>query len=98
MTPSPAIAAVAARLADADADSGGSGSGLLLGEDFFPWMVLAFGAAMVVGNVMAMVRPPAPDGARDLGEPRERPPVGRSVVLIVLGLVAAGWGLASLIA
>jgi len=64
-------------------------STLLLGDDFFPWMILAFGAAMVVGNVLALVRPPAD------GSPA---PVGRAAVMIVVGLVAAGWGLASLLA
>jgi hypothetical protein len=58
---------------------------LFLGENFFPWLILAFGAAMVVGNVLALVRPR--DG--------ERPPVARSVVMIGVGLVAAVWGIAS---
>lgn len=34
---------------------------LFLGEDFFAWMVLAFGAAMVVGNLLALLRPPSRD-------------------------------------
>lgn len=70
---------------------------LFLGEDFFPWMVLALGAAMVIGNVLALVRPPAgvaDDGERD----RPGPPLGRTVVFIVGGLVAAAWGIASLVA
>ncbi|MDQ2678327.1 MAG: hypothetical protein M3Y51_06245 [Actinomycetota bacterium] len=81
---------------------------LFLGEDFLPWMVLAFGAALVVGNVLALVRPPNPDGSRSRSgaaddvppadEPMERPPMARTVVMIVVGLVAAGWGLASLLA
>jgi hypothetical protein len=86
---------------------------LFLGEDFFPWMVLALGAAMVVGNVIALVRPPSASsdeagsgGARSGGagtgagvDPKERPrpPVGRAAVMIVIGLVAAGWGTASLL-
>ena len=71
---------------------------LFLGEDFFPWMVLALGAAMVVGNLIALVRPPSPDA--DAGAPsteRPRPPVGRAAVMIVVGLLAAGWGAASLL-
>ena len=40
---------------------------LFLGEDFLPWMVLALGAAMVVGNIAALTRPPDPqDGAAPL--------------------------------
>ena len=66
-------------------DGGGT---LFLGDDFFPWIVLALGAAMVVGNVLALIRPPADGG---------RPPVGRAVVMIVLGGVAAAWGIASLL-
>lgn len=69
-------------------DAGGT---LLLGEDFLPWMVLALGAALVVGNVAALLRPPQ---GRDASE---RPPLVRSVVMIVVGAVAAVWGLASLL-
>jgi len=61
---------------------------LFLGRNFFPWMILAFGAAMVVGNVLALVRPPA-DG--------RRAPVGRVAAMIALGLVAAVWAVATLV-
>jgi hypothetical protein len=60
---------------------------LFLGDKFFPWMILAFGAAMVVGNVVALVRPPG-DG--------ERAPVGRAAAMIAVGVLASIWGLASL--
>ncbi|MFV0315842.1 MAG: hypothetical protein ACK5O2_02630 [Microthrixaceae bacterium] len=66
-----------------------------LGADFFPWMILAFGAAMVIGNVLAMLRPPRTSGGS--GEAPHRPPLGRSVVMIVVGLAASAWGLASLL-
>ena len=66
---------------------------MFLGEDLLPLLVLALGAAMVVGNGLALVRPPA--------QPREgelsRAPAGRSVVMIVIGAVAAVWALASLL-
>ncbi|MCP4435242.1 MAG: hypothetical protein GY812_07055 [Actinomycetia bacterium] len=98
-----------------------TGAGLLaqddfeffLGEDFWPWMILALGAALVVGNVLALVRPPADVRGGSAGNARkagdkgsrgggsvaaERPPLARSVVLIVLGLAASAWGLASLLA
>lgn len=67
---------------------------LFLGEDFLPWMVLAFGAALVIGPLLALVRPP-----RDAegGGPVERPPVARTVAMIVIGAVAAIWGFASLV-
>ena len=64
-----------------------------LGEDFWPWMILAFGAAMVVGNALALLRPPAGEDAGG-----RRPSMGRAVVLIAVGLAAAAWGLASLLA
>jgi hypothetical protein len=89
--PSPLLANLwnAALLAQ-DGDEGQ----LFLGEDFLPWMVLAFGAALVIGPLLALVRPPRPaegDG------PAERPPVARTVAMIVIGAVAAIWGFASLV-
>lgn len=71
------------------------GTEFLLGEDFFPWIILAFGAAMVVGNVLALVRPPTDDLADS--EARTRPPLTRTVVMICFGLAAAVWALASLL-
>ena len=82
-------------------------STLFLGEDFWPWMILAFGAAMVVGNLLALLRPPPgemdgaqpPPATSQSGEQqRVRPPLGRAVVLITVGLAAAAWGIASLLA
>ena len=72
---------------------------LLLGDDFFPWIALAFGAAMVVGNVLALLRPPKTgrEGARSDRTANERPPMARVVAMIVLGVVVGGWGLASLV-
>lgn len=79
-----------ALLAQADGDAQ-----LFLGEDFLPWMVLAFGAAMVIGPLLALVRPPAP--SEDGEATPQRPPLGRTVAMIVIGAVAAVWGLASLL-
>lgn len=69
---------------------------MLLGEDLelLPWLVLALGAAMTVGSVLALVRPPARPRDGDL----ERPPLGRSVVYALIGVVASIWALGSLIA
>lgn len=66
---------------------------MLLGDDLLPLLVLAFGAAMVVGSGLALVRPPVhkEEGALD------RAPVGRSVAMIVVGGIAAIWALASLL-
>ncbi len=62
---------------------------VFLGKDFFPWMVLALGAALVVGNALALLRP-KPDAGP--------PPLGRALAMIGLGLVASVWGVASLVA
>jgi hypothetical protein len=67
---------------------------VLLGDDLLPLLVLALGAAMAVGSALALVRPPA---KRDDGAV-ERPPLGRSMVMIAIGAFAALWALASLVA
>jgi hypothetical protein len=67
---------------------------MFLGEDLLPWMVLALGAALAGGTLLALVRP-RPEGKE--GE-LDRPPLGRSLVMIALGTIAAIWGLASLLA
>jgi hypothetical protein len=66
-----------------------------LGDDLLVYLVLAMGAALVAGNVAAIVRPP--DRARAEGE-LERAPVTRSLVMAGIGLVAALWALVSLLA
>jgi hypothetical protein len=73
-------------------------------SDFFlfdgqllPWLLLAFGAAMVVGNLAALVRPPAPEPGELGGRAGERPPLGRTLVLVIIGAVAAIWAVASLV-
>ena len=71
----------AARLAD-----------VFLGNDLLAWLILALGGALFAGNVMALVKPPPPKEG-DLA----KAPIGRSVLMGVIGLVAAVWALASLI-
>jgi hypothetical protein len=66
---------------------------VLLGDDLLPLLVLALGAAMVLGNVMAIVRPPRETKEGEL----ERAPMARSLGMAALGLVAAIWALASLL-
>jgi hypothetical protein len=68
--------------------------GAFLGDDLLSWLVLALGAALVVGNLAAIFRPP--DRAHSDGD-LARAPVARSVVMAAIGLVAAIWALASLI-
>lgn len=62
-------------------------------EDLLPLLVLALGAAMVVGNGLALFRPPRAAKEGDL----ERAPVARSLVMVTVGLLAATWALASLL-
>ena len=65
---------------------------LFLGENLLAWLLLALGGALVVGNGLALVRPPREARKGELA----RAPVGRSVVMGVVGLVAAIWALATL--
>ncbi len=64
----------------------------LLGDDLLAWLTLAFGAALAIGTGLALVRPRVDES----GTPLPRPPLARSLVMIVVGAVAAVWGLASI--
>jgi hypothetical protein len=65
-----------------------------LGEDLLAWLVLALGAAMAVGSVLAIVRPPTEARQGDLA----RAPLSRSLVMAAVGAIAAVWAIASLLA
>ena len=67
---------------------------VLGGPDILAYLVLALGAAMAVGSVLALVRPPEARQEGDL----EQAPVARSLLFVALGLVAAVWAIASLVA
>jgi hypothetical protein len=67
---------------------------MFLGEDLLAYLVLAIGAAMAVGSIAALVRPPETRNEGDL----ERPPLGRSIAFAAVGAAAAIWALASLVA
>ena len=66
---------------------------VFLGDNLLPLLVLALGSALLVGNVMALVRPPSQPKTGEL----KRAPVGRSLVMALIGLVAAVWALGSLV-
>lgn len=66
---------------------------MFLGEDLLAWLVLALGGAMAAGSLMALVRPPEQPRDGELATA----PVARSVVMIVVGAIAAIWALASLV-
>jgi hypothetical protein len=63
-------------------------------------LLFAIGAALFVGNLLALVRRRAAVSPGD-GEDSDalpRAPVGRTVAFMALGFVVAFWGLASLLA
>lgn len=68
---------------------------MIFGENLLALIVLALGAALAVGNALALLRPRTPDqvGAGEL----DRPPLGRSLFMIALGSLAAIWAIASLL-
>jgi hypothetical protein len=66
---------------------------VFLGKNLLPLLVLAMGGAMFVGNVLAIVRPPA--ALKDGDLPRAL--VRRSLFMAVIGLVASVWAIASLV-
>lgn len=67
---------------------------MFFGEDLLVWLVLALGGAMVVGNLLALLRPARQQ--RREGD-LERAPLLRSLAFILVGLVAAVWAVASLV-
>lgn len=80
---------------------------MLGGPEIITFLLLALGGALAVGNIAALINPDGPRkrqaGRRDIppppGAPDEpaTPKVGRSVVMIAVGLVIVVWAIASLI-
>jgi hypothetical protein len=66
---------------------------MLLGDDLLAWLVLAMGGALFVGNLLALLKPPARPKPGEL----TRAPVGRSLMMTLLGGVAALWAIGSLL-
>jgi hypothetical protein len=67
---------------------------MFLGKDLIVWLLLALGGALFVGNVMALVKPPAAPRAED---DLERAPRSRSIVMAAIGFVVAIAALAALV-
>jgi len=63
-----------------------------LGEDILVWLMLAVGGALAFGTGAALIKPKENVGDDEL----ERPPLGRSLLQIGIGLVVVIWALASL--
>lgn len=65
----------------------------LLGDNFFAWIILALGGALLVGNVLALVRPPEKARSGSL----EQAPRGRTIAMAALGGLLVLWGLGTLV-
>lgn len=65
-----------------------------LGDNLVVLLVLALGGALAVGNVLALVKPRENPETGKI----ERPPLGPSVAMIVVGSIATVWALISLVA
>jgi hypothetical protein len=74
------------------AAAGSSSNDFIGGPNLLQYFVLALGVALVVGNTLALIRPPAESRKGEL----TRPPMGRSITMIVVGLIAAVWAIATL--
>jgi hypothetical protein len=61
-------------------------------------LLVAMGAALFFGNLLALVRRRAPAAGPEDGNSLPRAPLARTVAYLVIGLVVALWGIASLTA
>ena len=66
---------------------------MFLGDNLLPYLVLALGGALLVGNGMALLRPPPNPKDGEL----TRAPVARTATMMAIGLVATVWALATLL-
>ena len=66
---------------------------MLGGGELLVLLVGALGAAMLVGNMAALFRPPAQTKSGDLAQA----PRGRTVSMAVVGLLACVWTVATLL-
>jgi len=66
---------------------------MFLGENLLVLLALAFGGALAVGNFMALINTRGAPKNSDY----EKPPLGRSILMILLGLIVSIWAIGSLI-
>ncbi len=66
----------------------------MLGDNFLAYLTLALGAALALGTGLALAKPRVDEAT---GE-KVKAPMGRSLIQITIGTVAAVWGLATLLA
>ncbi|MFW2380548.1 MAG: hypothetical protein ACN4GZ_02235 [Acidimicrobiales bacterium] len=65
----------------------------MLGDNLLPLLLLALGGALAAGTLMALIKPPTNPKDGNLA----KPPLGRSVVQIAIGTIAAIWALVSML-
>jgi len=68
---------------------------MFLGDDLIVWLLLAMGAALFAGNLMALIRPPE---RRQSETDLDRAPRSRSISMALIGLLVAFAALGALIA
>lgn len=73
-------------------DDEAAGTGLFGGADILVLLVLALGGALLVGNVLAVLRPPPQRRDGDL----DHAPLARTVTMGAVGLVAVVWAAGTL--
>jgi len=62
-------------------------------------LLVAMGAALFLGNLMALIRRRAPASVNsEDGHALPQAPIARTVTYLLIGLVVAVWGIASLVA
>lgn len=66
---------------------------MFLGDQLLPYLLLALGGALLLGNGLALVRPPKDAREGELA----RAPLGRSLLMMGVGFLAGLWALASLL-
>ena len=59
----------------------------VLGNDLLPWLLFALGGAMLVGNVLALVKPPAQPKDGELPQA----PRNRTLAMAGIGLFSVVW-------
>ena len=66
---------------------------MLGGPDLLAYLVLALGASMAAGSIVALVRPPEAPKEGDLAQA----PLLRSIAFAAVGVLAALWAVASIV-
>jgi len=65
----------------------------MLGDNFLAYLTLALGAALALGTGLALAKPQTDEAT---GE-KIKAPMGRSLIQITIGTIAAVWGLATVL-